>query len=44
MCAGVGGAEADDPAVKASDSANGLGVDRNSSELSSRITPFSTQM
>jgi hypothetical protein len=29
--------------VKASDSANGVGVGRNSSELSSRITSFSTR-
>jgi hypothetical protein len=42
--ASVGGAEADDPAAKASDSANGVGVGKNSSELSSRITPFSTRM
>jgi hypothetical protein len=41
---GAGDAEADDPGVKASDSANGVGVGRNSSELSSRITPFSTRM
>jgi hypothetical protein len=38
------GAEDDDPAAKASDSANGVGVGRNSSKLSSRITPFSTRM
>jgi hypothetical protein len=42
--AGTGGAEADDPAEKASDSANGVGIGRNSSELSSRMTLFSTQM
>jgi hypothetical protein len=42
--AGAGGAEDDDPAAKASDSAYGVGVGRNSSELSSRITPFSTRM
>jgi hypothetical protein len=42
--AGAGGAEDDDLATKASDSANGVGVGRNSSELSFRITLFSTRM
>jgi hypothetical protein len=42
--AGAGGAEDDDPAAKASDSANGVDIGKNSSELSSRITPFSARM
>jgi hypothetical protein len=41
---GAGGAEVDDLAAKASDSANGVGIGRSSSELSSRMTPCSTQM
>jgi hypothetical protein len=42
--AGAGGAEVDDLATKASDSANGVGVCRSSSKLSSRMTPCSTRM
>jgi hypothetical protein len=42
--AGVGGADVDDLAAKARDSANRVGVGRCSSELSSRMTTFSTWM
>jgi hypothetical protein len=42
--AGAGGADVDDLAAKASDSVNGVGVDSCSSELSSRMTSFSTRM
>ena len=36
--------EDDNPATKASDSANGVGIGRKSSEMSSKMTPFSTRM
>jgi hypothetical protein len=42
--AGAGGPDVDDLAAKASDSANGVGVGSYSSELSSRMTTFSTRM
>jgi hypothetical protein len=42
--AGAGGPDVDDLATKASDSANGVGVGSCSSELSSRMTTFSTRM
>jgi hypothetical protein len=42
--AGAGGADVDDLVVKARDSANMVGVGSCSSELSSRLTTFSTRM
>jgi hypothetical protein len=42
--AGAGGADVDDLAANARDSANGVGVGSCSSELSSRLTTFSTRM